>query len=364
GIKFALLAYDSSEQYKVESLWKYWEHFGVEVKQVQNVDEEFDLLIFLESSIDDEIREQITRRKIPSVAILDFLDERYDTVDTITPLTFPIYCTKFQKALSDVLGIKSTDLKVNSGITGRRGFEGKVLVAEDNHANQELIKIILERYGIAYTIVANGKKALQTYRNEYFDMVLMDEQMPYMNGNEATENIRIFEQEHDRPRTPIVALTANVIKGSRERSIQKGYDAFLGKPIVLKEIEQILERYLQLKVITPVETLISTKWANIDMNHLKAALMLDKDQVEYLLEIYRQKMEQLFLELFYAIMVKKYDDISFIAHAIKGSSTNFRFDELSRIASVIEESGNDKDEDFDFNEAYTVLRSEFEKRFS
>lgn len=366
GIKFALLAYDPSEKYKLESLWKYWEHFGFEVKQIDHLEEEFDLLIFLESSIDDKIRAQIIQRKIPSVAILDFLDNRYDSVSSIAPLTFPIYCTKLQNALAEVLGIQAAPVSSESKGVGRKGFEGNVLVAEDNLANQELIKIILERYGIDYTIVNNGEEVMEAFLSSHFDMIFMDEQMPIMNGNQATAAILGYEEENALIHTPIVALTANVIKGSRERSIQNGYDAFLGKPIVLKEIEQILERYLKPKtiVMSEVFSTLHPKWANIDMNHLKHALMLEEEQIEYLLGIYRQKMEHSLAELFSAIGELRYEEIAFIAHAIKGSSANFRFDELSRLSYVIEESAVEQDGNFDFQEAYEVLREEFVKKFS
>ncbi len=364
GLRFGLLAYDSVEGYKLESLQRYWDHFGLDIHVIDNVLESCDLLIFLESSMTDAVRQTIIEHQIPSVAILDFLDDRYDTILTIAPLTFPIYCTKLQSALCDVLGIHETHLPTAIGAK-RGGFAGKVLVAEDNIANQELIKIILERYGLTYTIASNGVEALHAFYAETFDMVLMDEQMPHMNGNEATAAILVYEKENNYPHTPIVALTANVIKGARERSIQNGYDAFLGKPIVLKEIEQTFERYL-----TPVALpnqkagqAIVSQWHNIDMDHLKSALMLEEEQIEYLLDIYHQKMEHSLQELFIAIQNIQYEDIAFIAHAIKGSSANFRFDELSRLAYVIENSATEKEDEFDFVEAYEVLRMEFEKRF-
>jgi CheY-like chemotaxis protein len=347
-------------------LWKYWEHFGFEVQKIESLEGDFDLLIFLESSIDDSLRSMIIQRNIPSVAILDFLDERYDHVASIAPLTFPIYCTKLQSALSEVLGIgPDISQRTQSKSVGRKGFSGHVLVAEDNHANQELIKIILEKYGITYTIVSNGKEALESYQKGNFDLVLMDEQMPKMNGNEATASILRYEYENRKKHTPIIALTANVIKGSRERSIQNGYDAFLGKPIVLKEIEHLFERYLKESILplAPSSIKVTSKWANIDMDHLKASLMLEEDQIEYLLGIYREKMEHSLGDLVESIKSLNYEDIAFIAHAMKGSSANFRFDELSRLSYVIEESATEKDGEFAFFEAYEVLKREFEKRF-
>ncbi len=365
GIRFGLLKYESSESYKLESLQRYWDHFGLDVHSIENVQEPCDLLIFLESSMDDKTREMIIAQKIPSVAILDFLDERYDTIKTIAPLTFPIYCTKLQNALCDVLGNNEHHLPRMVGMNKRKGFEGKILVAEDNLANQELIKIILERYGLSYMIASNGVEALYYYQSQPYDMVLMDEQMPRMNGNEATAAILAYEKENKKGHTPIVALTANVVKGARERSIQNGYDAFLGKPIVLKEIEQIFERYLKaidLPSYEPSNQVVSN-YPNIDMDHLKSALMLDEEQIEYLLGIYYQKMEHSLEELAAAIEKNEYEHIASIAHAIKGSSANFRFDELSRLAYVIESSAADNDAEFDFTEAYHVLRSEFKKRF-
>lgn len=365
GIRFGLLAYNPAESYKLESLRRYWEHFGLDIQTIHDVEEPCDLLIFLESSMNESVRKTIIERQIPSIAILDFLDERYDAIYTIAPLTFPIYCTKLQSALCDVLGVNATQRAPIRGNKRKGGFAGKVLVAEDNLANQELIKIILERYGLRYTIASNGIEAVNAFLSDTFDMIFMDEQMPKMDGNEATASILAYEKERSRVHTPIIALTANVIKGARERAMQNGYDAFLGKPIVLKEIESIFERYLEPVVLseTKITQAIESHWKNIDMSHLKSALMLEEEQIEYLLGIYYQKMDHSLHDLLKAIHLQDFNAIRFIAHAIKGSSANFRFDELSRLAYVIEESAAEEDRHFDFTEAYEVLEREFRKRF-
>lgn len=364
-VRMALLNHPEHESYKLESLRRYWEHFGLEIAEVESLDEEMDILIFLESSIDNAKREAIVERQIPSIAILDFLDDRYDTVSNIIPLTFPIYCTKLQSAFSEAMGGTTIRQCPSSGSpSGRAGFEGRVLVAEDNSANQELIRIILERYGLNCTIVSNGVEVYEQFCREPYDIVLMDEQMPVMDGNEATAAILAYESRNALEHTPIVALTANVIKGARERSIQNGYDAFLGKPIVLKEIEQVFERYLQRKTFFSDEATAVEEESLIDMDQLKTALMLEEDQIRQLLDIYRQKMERSLQELHEAIDTKAYEDIAFVAHSIKGSSSNFRFEELSRLAYVIEESAATREDEFDFGEAYQVLRGEFSKRFA
>ena len=298
--------------------------------------------------MDDTARETIIRNQIPSVAILDFLDDRYDAIATIVPLTFPIYCTKLQSALNEVLGGNAPHITTMERAQGRRGFKGKILVAEDNLANQELIKIILERYGLEYTIASNGEEALECYRSDRFDMVLMDEQMPHMNGNEATERILAFEQARGMEHTPIAAVTANVMKGSRERSIQNGYDAFLGKPIVLKEIEQLFERYLTPVVLPfgePTEE-IASKWGNIDMHHLKSALMLEEDQIEITIMPTKDKellaglraLEGLDLELIQAdlrdraSLVRAFDGVELVYHL--AASISLRMDSWETVAAV------------------------------
>ncbi len=367
GVRFALLGYSPKERYKFESLRRYWDHFGLQVEMIDSVEGDYDLLIFLESSIDDDMRETIIRRRIPSIAILDFLDDRYDSVSNIVPLTFPIYCTKLQSAITDVLGNSGSTEYLLSGGKGRNRFAGRVLVAEDNIANQELIRIILERYGLEYEIASDGIEAVAAYRSGSYDMILMDEQMPRMGGIEATAAIAREESETNRKHTPVIALTANVIKGARERSIQNGYDAFLGKPIVIKEMEQLFERYLESSgqegegVSASPHRSMKTR---IDMGHLKSALMLDEEQIEKLLEVYAQKMERSFQELEEAIAANAFEEIALVAHSIKGSSANFRFDELSRISNVIEESAKSRDREFDFTEAYEVLCREFAKQFA
>jgi signal transduction histidine kinase/CheY-like chemotaxis protein/HPt (histidine-containing phosphotransfer) domain-containing protein len=365
NIAFGLLAYDEKESYKLESLHRYWDYFDLHVRQIAKVEEDCDLIIFFESSIDDTSREMIIRQKIPAVAIMDFLDDRYDTTPNIISLTFPIYCTKLQRALSDVLGMREEAVSsIEPSYNKQRGFEGAILVAEDNPANQELIKMILERYGLSCTIANDGLEALAYYKSVPFDLVFMDEQMPRLNGNGATAAIRSYEQEHGIF-TPIIALTANVIKGSRERAIQNGYDAFLGKPIILKELEQLFERYLESTVILrPQVHTYSFPYSNIDMEHLKAALMLETAQVEKLLEMYKSKMEHSLDELKSAVEQNDYEVIQRIAHSIKGSSANFRFEELFRLASLIEESATQRDTEFDFEDAFSVMRSEFLQKFA
>ncbi|HLX41779.1 MAG TPA: response regulator [Bryobacteraceae bacterium] len=114
--------------------------------------------------------------------------------------------------------------------TGRR-----ILLAEDNTVNQRLALRLLERQGHSVVIVSNGRQAVDAVDSESFDVVLMDVQMPEMDGLQATALIREKERAHGT-RIPIIALTAHAMKGDRERCIAAGMDGYLSKPIQAEEL--------------------------------------------------------------------------------------------------------------------------------
>ncbi|MFP4154159.1 MAG: ATP-binding protein [Halothiobacillaceae bacterium] len=122
--------------------------------------------------------------------------------------------------------------------TDLRGL--RVLVAEDNAVNQKLVRALLGRQGIEPEIVANGEEALQKLVSESFDLVLMDCQMPVMDGFEATRRIRARERSADGRRVPVIALTANAMEGDRQRCLDAGMDDYLAKPIVMARLLELL----------------------------------------------------------------------------------------------------------------------------
>jgi len=123
-------------------------------------------------------------------------------------------------------------------------FKGKILVAEDNFINQKLVKQILIRYG-EVELANNGLEAFERYRSNKYDLIFMDIQMPVMDGVEATHEILNYEKEEKLPHTPIVALTANALKGDRERFIDDGLDDYIPKPIETNELLFILKKFLE-----------------------------------------------------------------------------------------------------------------------
>jgi PAS domain S-box-containing protein len=116
----------------------------------------------------------------------------------------------------------------------------RVLVAEDNFVNQSLAASLLEKNGHTVVVAGNGKEALAAWERQAFDLILMDVQMPEMDGFETTAAIRIREADTGR-HTLIVAVTAYAMTGDRERCLAAGMDAYLSKPLLFPELEQVLE---------------------------------------------------------------------------------------------------------------------------
>jgi CheY-like chemotaxis protein/HPt (histidine-containing phosphotransfer) domain-containing protein len=120
----------------------------------------------------------------------------------------------------------------------------RVLVVEDNPINQEVAKAMLGRLGCQVVLAADGQEGLSLLANETFDVVLMDCHMPRLDGFSATAEIRRREKSQGRKHVPIIALTANVMKGCREKCLAAGMDDYLAKPFRKEQLVEILARYL------------------------------------------------------------------------------------------------------------------------
>ncbi|MEA3289902.1 MAG: ATP-binding protein [Campylobacterota bacterium] len=106
-----------------------------------------------------------------------------------------------------------------------------ILLVEDNITNQTFMKVLFKKLLVSYTVANDGLEAIEAFKKGRYDMVLMDENMPNMNGMEAVKHILAYEKENNLEHTPIVALTANALKGDRERFLDAGMDEYLTKPL-------------------------------------------------------------------------------------------------------------------------------------
>ena len=128
-----------------------------------------------------------------------------------------------------------------------------VLIAEDNLMNRRTIELILQKIGHRFTSVTNGREAVERWQQGGIDLILMDIQMPEMDGPEAAAHIRRMECLEGSNRIPIIALTADALKGTREELQQSGFDGYLTKPVRVPVLAAELARFQGDAVLTTPE---------------------------------------------------------------------------------------------------------------
>ena len=124
-------------------------------------------------------------------------------------------------------------------------LEGHILLVEDNKANQMFMKVILKKMGLKFDIANDGVEAIEAFEMSKYDCILMDENMPNMNGIEATKHILRYEKQNNLQHTPIIAVTANALKGDREKFLEAGMDEYITKPVNKKKLNELLEKFLK-----------------------------------------------------------------------------------------------------------------------
>ncbi|MBD3167994.1 MAG: PAS domain S-box protein [candidate division Zixibacteria bacterium] len=261
-------------------------------------------------------------------------------------LTKPIKQSVLFNAISEAMGEKTTEKirQVESEVDTKEDNEHvikrHILLAEDNPVNQKLAVRLLEKRGHTVVVVEDGLKALSALRNEKFDLVLMDVQMPEMDGLEASIEIRKMESEQGG-HIPIVAMTAHAMKGDREKCINAGMDSYVSKPIKPAELYKIIDNIEDLtpQAVDPDDDI--NKYPSFDME--KALEGVDGDN-ELLAELARDFTENC---RYYMQVLKEAVDngdsvkIAEIAHSIKGSVGNFGSQDAYEHASELEQLGRE-----------------------
>jgi len=123
-------------------------------------------------------------------------------------------------------------------------FQGHALIVEDNKTNQMLLSMILDDLGLSFDVANDGVEGILRFNENKYDIILMDENMPTMNGIEATKHIRDIEKEKSLKSTPIVAVTANALSGDKERFLNVGMDDYVAKPYSEGDIMRVMQKYL------------------------------------------------------------------------------------------------------------------------
>ncbi|MGD8931281.1 MAG: response regulator, partial [Chromatiales bacterium] len=229
---------------------------------------------------------------------------------------------------------------------------GKVLVVEDNPVNQAVVKKMLEKSGLTPASAVDGTEALACLERENFDMVLMDCQMPRMDGYEATRKLRQREAEKGLMRIPVIAMTANAMPGDRERCLDAGMDDYLAKPIKPSVLDNKLRQWLPMQEelkrepeTTPEDhqqpdATLETHRVEADDNLDYAVLLtlyetMDDDFVT-ILHSYLEHTPQLLKEIEQAVLEKRPESLVRPTHSLKSSSANVGAMQLSELARELE----------------------------
>jgi len=170
---------------------------------------------------------------------ISFLGPENSDFDAV--LFKPALSEQLKTALSDMLHekTKSNNEKVIATETPQVGLGIRILVAEDNKMNQMIIQKVLDRYGFDCLIVPDGAEAFEEAKTGNFDLVLMDNHMPIMNGTEATKKLRELGNT-----TPIIALTADAFQGDQDACIEAGMNDFLSKPFQIQDLLDIIDKWV------------------------------------------------------------------------------------------------------------------------
>lgn len=193
------------------------------------------------------IRSHVEMRRFPIILVSSSMDRKLGEtevglVDAL--LIKPVSPQELQRAVEKALRRAQTrePSQASSEDQGHRSTL-RVLVAEDNLVNQTVAKRLLESLGCAVFVAANGIEAVEAAKGGDFAMILMDCQMPQMDGYDATRAIRAYEKLADRLSIPIIAVTANAIQGNRENCLAAGMNDFISKPIILTRLKDVVERW-------------------------------------------------------------------------------------------------------------------------
>lgn len=325
----------NSDDNLINNIQKYLELFGTITNEIK--EDTFIVYSYSKEAIADlEVLRQEYKNNKKLILVDLESKQKIDLLENERLLSLPFYPSKVNDTLQE---LKNENIKrFISSNTKKKNLSGKVLVAEDNLANQELIKAILENMQIDFEIVNNGLEAYEYYKKNQYDLIFMDINMPIMDGIESFNKIREYEISANKEKTPICALTANAIKGDKERFLELGMNEYLSKPINTKELSRVLNKYLvfikesmENIQIEDKDTIISSK---IEVENICEILSVSEKIAFKIIEKFENEIKKDIEEL--EKFVEQNNQINIIqkAHYIKNSCLNVA---LNDVCSLLEE---------------------------
>lgn len=274
--------------------------------------------------------------------------QRCEEFGVAAHLLKPIRQSELREALIRVISARGQEkpapiITDNSLNVRRQSHQSlRILLAEDNAVNQMLATRLLEKRGHRVTVTSNGREALAALTESAFDLVFMDVQMPEMDGIETTVALREREKESG-VHQPVIALTALVIKGDKERCLEAGMDGYISKPIRQQELDEILDSYMaKLKPSTTAtipQTDTRSPTSSIDQTELLERIGGDHAFLSELVEVFKVDYPR---QLSFARRALDTGDVKGVeraGHALKGTLANLAASGPSDTAAAIEKMG-------------------------
>ena len=260
-------------------------------------------------------------------------------------LTKPIRQSQLHDCLAMVAGL-DTDAVVQTLITRHHVAEAtrrnvRILVVEDNYTNQEVALAILKKLGYKADLVNNGIEAIAALEHRSYQLVLMDCQMPQMDGFEASKIIRSGQAKILNPEVPIIAMTANAMHGDRERCMEAGMDDYIAKPVQPRDLVEKLTLWLSKEKTARIEIVAGSQLSAMTdtpsreifgEEDLVKRMMGDVALVRRVIRAFYSDTPVHVKELRQAIGDKNYDEARRLAHNIKGSAANISAFALNQAA--------------------------------
>lgn len=219
-----------------------------------------------------------------------------------------------------------------------RASPRRVLIVEDNDVNQKVVRIMLSKLGIASDIAADGGQAVAAVQSTHYDLVLMDCQMPEMDGFEATRIIRQIEGSEGQ-RLPIVAMTANAMHEDRERCLNAGMDDYLVKPLLISDLAKLFGKWCPERPLAyeeMAETMMMASQQPVNEAALLANFRNDEAVVTELLDLFVTTTHEVLAKLNTAIDSRDFAQAGRLVHELKGSAAYIRAEELLELARELE----------------------------
>ncbi|MDH5639337.1 MAG: response regulator, partial [Nitrospinota bacterium] len=248
----------------------------------------------------------------------------------------------YDSAARLLLGEDAITAGSGPGDDGHRTAPLKILLAEDNPVNQEVALSMLQRFGHLVDVADNGKKAVDMWAAGRYDMVLMDVQMPVMDGYSATAAIREKETAQQRGRTPIIAMTAHAMEGDRQKCLDAGMDDYLPKPVSSTTLLAKVAEYGGGKTQEPKQEsreYPANEEERFSVKGVVRSLGLDPENAARLVEKFVETSLGNINNLREAISAGDVDSAIRMAHSVKGSSLQIGAVAMGRAAEKIEALG-------------------------